>query len=225
MRQAAHALLRQHQVDGLLRVHYHQQVQERPVRKYGQRPAYLRQELQVWVQVEREEAALRSAIQRLGWRVYGTNAPGEHLSLEQAVQAYRDQYRVERSFGRLKGKPLSLTPMYLDDDQRATGLIRLLSLGLRVLTLLEGVVRQRLAQAGEKLTGLYAGNPRRATDRPTTETLLRAFKEVALNVVTVKQQTYRHLSPRSQLQQKILALLGIPVEAYTRLAADSSKPP
>lgn len=225
LRQATHTLLRQHQVDGLLQVHYHEQLQERPVRKYGQRPAYLRQEPQVWVQVERDEAAIRLAVQRLGWRVYGTNAPGEHLSLEQAVQAYRDQYRVERSFGRLKGKPLSLTPMYLDDDQRATGLIRLLSLGVRVLTLLEGVVRQRLAQTGENLTGLYAGNPRRATSRPTTETLLRAFKEVALNVVTVNQKTYRHLSPLSQLQQKILALLDIPVGVYTRLAADSSKPP
>lgn len=225
LRQAAHALLRTHQVEGFLQLHYHEQLQERPVRKYGQRPAYLRQERQVWVQVQREEAAIRRAVQRMGWRVYGTNAPGEHLSLEQAVQAYRDQYRVERSFGRLKGKPLSLTPMYLDDDQRATGLVRLLSLGVRVLTLLEGVARQRLAQTGENLTGLYAGNPRRATSRPTTETLLRAFKEVALNVVTVNQKTYRHLSPLSQLQQKILALLEIPVEVYTRLAAGSSKPP
>jgi transposase len=222
LRQAAHALLRQHQVEGLLRVQYHEQRQERPVRKYGQRPAYLHQERQLWVQIERDEAAIQQAIQRLGWRVYGTNAPEAHLSLEQAVHAYRDQYRVERSFGRLKGKPLSLTPMYLDDDQRATGLIRLLSLGLRVLTLLEGVVRQRLAQTGEHLTGLYAGNPRRATGRPTTETLLRAFKEVTLNVVTVAQQTYRHLSPLSQLQQKILGLLAIPLEVYTRLAVDSS---
>lgn len=225
LRQAAHALLRKHQVEGFLQLHYHEQLQERSVRKYGQRPAYLRQERQVRVQVQREEAAIQRAVQRLGWRVYGTNAPGEHLSMEQAVQAYRDQYRVERSFGRLKGKPLSLTPMYLDDDQRATGLVRLLSLGVRVLTLLEGVVRQRLAHTGEHLTGLYAGNPGRATSRPTTETLLRAFKEVALNLVTVNQKTYRHLSPLSQLQQKILALLDIPVEVYTRLAAVSSKPP
>jgi transposase len=225
LRQAAHALLRKHQVEGLLQLHYHEQLQERPVRKYGQRPAYLRQERQARVQVQREEAAIRRAVQRMGWRVYGTNAPGEYLSLEQAVQAYRDQYRVERSFGRLKGKPLSLSPMYLDDDQRATGLVRLLSLGVRVLTLLEGVARQRLARTGGNLTGLYAGNPKRATSRPTTETLLRAFKEVALNLVTVNQKTYRHLSPLSQLQQKILALLEIPVEVYTRLAAVSAKPP
>jgi transposase len=225
LRQAAHALLRKHQVEGLLQLHYHEQLQERPVRKYGQRPAYLRQERQVRVQVQREEAAIRRAVQRMGWRVYGTNAPGGHLSLEQAVQAYRDQYRVERSFGRLKGRPLSLSPMYLDDDQRATGLVRLLSLGVRVLTLLEGVARQRLARTGEHLTGLYAGNPGRATCRPTTETLLRAFKEVALNLVTLNQKTYRHLSPLSQLQQKILALLEIPVEVYTQLADVSSKPP
>jgi hypothetical protein len=32
------------------------------------------------------------------------------LSLAQAVLAYRSEYQVERSFGRLKGRPLSLTP-------------------------------------------------------------------------------------------------------------------
>jgi len=41
--------------------------------------------------------------------------------LVQAVLAYRHEYLVEHGFGRLKGKPLSLTPMYLQDDQRATG--------------------------------------------------------------------------------------------------------
>jgi len=35
------------------------------------------------------------------------------LSLAQAVLAYRSEYQVERSLGRLKGRPLSLTPMYV----------------------------------------------------------------------------------------------------------------
>ena len=52
---------------------------------------------------------LESAVRRLGWRVYGTNQPAEQLSLEQAVLAYRSEYLVERSLGRLKGRPLSLT--------------------------------------------------------------------------------------------------------------------
>jgi len=161
----------------------------------------------------------------LGWRVYGSNAPQAQLSLEQAVLAYREEYLIERNFGRLKGKPLTLTPMYLEDDRRATGLTRLLSLGLRTLTLLEHVARSQLAKTGEKLGGLYAGNPARTTDRPTTEAMLQAFKEIFLNVVKIGGQTYRHLSSLSKLQLKILDLLNIPTSTYTALAAYSENPP
>jgi transposase len=61
--------------------------------------------------------------------------------------------------------------MYLQDDQRATGLTRLLSIGLRILTLIEHGARRQLQQAEEKLSGLYAGNPKRANERPITEAL------------------------------------------------------
>lgn len=210
LRQATETLIQQHQVEGLLAVQYSEQVHERRVRKYKER--------QVSVAVWGNESAVQEAIRRQGWRVYGTNAPAGELSLEQAVLAYRAEYLVERNFGRLKGKPLTLTPMYLEDDDRVTGLIRLLSLGLRVLTLLEYIARCRLVETGEKLSGLYAGNPKRATDRPTTEALLRAFKDIFLNVVNLDEQTYRHLTPLSELQLKILALLDLPAEIYTRLA-------
>jgi hypothetical protein len=43
--------------------------------------------------------------------------------------------------GRLKGHPLLLTPIYLEWDDYATGLIRLLSVALWVLTRLEFVGR------------------------------------------------------------------------------------
>ncbi len=225
LQQAAEALLKRHRVEGLLKVHYHEQVEERWVRAYGSRPAEKRRRCDFQVQVEEDETAIEQAMRRLGWRVYGTNQSPQQCSLEQAVLAYREEYQVERSLGRLKGKPLSLTPMYLHDDQRATGLIRVLSLGVRVLTLLEGVVRRKLADTGEKLKGLYAGNPTRATDRPTTELMLRAFKYVSLSLVTMEQQTHVHLSPLSDLQQMILHLLELPLETYTRLESNSFKPP
>ena len=218
LRQTTEALIQQHQVEGLLEVQYREQVHERRVRKYRERPAETRLERQVSVVVQENESAVQEAIRRLGWRVYGTNAPAEDLSLEQAVLAYRAEYLVERNFGRLKGKPLTLTPMYLEDDDRATGLIRLLSIGLRVLTLLEYIVRSHLAETGEKLCGLYAGNPKRATDRPTTEALLRTFKDIFLNSIILEEQTYCHLTPLSELQLKILTLLDLPAEIYTRLA-------
>jgi transposase len=105
----------------------------------------VKQESQATVEVRVDEEALESAVRRLGWRISSTNQPADQLSLEQAVLASRSEYLVERSLGRLKGRPLSLTPMYVQRDDHATGLIRLLSIALRVLTLVEFVVRRQLA--------------------------------------------------------------------------------
>lgn len=225
LQQAAEALVARYDVGGLLTLTYNETVHERHVRKYGARPAETRTERTLQLAVARDAAAIATAERRLGWRVYGTNQPAAELTLEQAVLAYRDEYLVERGFGRLKGRSLSLTPMYLADDDRATGLIRWLTVGLRVLTLLEGVVRRRLQETGAQLAGLYAGNPTRATARPSAESLLRAFKGLNLSVVTLADQTYRHMTPLSAVQHKILALLDYPVTIYTELTVNSANPP
>ncbi len=224
LQQAAQALLKEHRVEGLLRLAIEEQVTERAVRAYGSRPAAVRVEHTFHLHSEVDEAAVRAATRRLGWRVYATNHPKPTLSLEQAVLAYREEYLVERGFGRLKGKPLSLSPMYVQSDQRATGLIHLLSLALRVLTLLEWRCRQRLADQHESLPGLYAGNPKRTTSRPTAEALLQAFQLIHLSVVMLGQQTHRHLTPLSEVQQRILDLLDVSPAIYDRLGAESPKP-
>jgi transposase len=69
--------------------------------------------------------AVATAVRQLGWRVYVASQPADQFTLEQAVLADHYQYRVERDMGRLKGRPLSLTPMYLARDDHVTGLIRL----------------------------------------------------------------------------------------------------
>ena len=164
------------------------------------------------VEVRVDAAALEAAMRRFGWRMYGTNQPVLQLSLGQAVLAYRSAYQVERSLGRLKGRPLSLTPMYVQRDDHATGLIRFLSVALRVLTRLEFVVRRQFAAAGAPLAGLYAGNPKRATDRPTAEGLLEALQDSTLTLIQSPQQTDRHLTVLRPLQRRILALLGQPFQ-------------
>ena len=221
LRQAAETMLQQQDLQGLLQVQIGEEVQKRQVRQYGGHPAETRREHRLTLTVQRSERAIQKTIRRFGWRVYGTNHPQSQLSLPQAVLAYREEYIVEHCFGRLKGKPLSLTPMYLEDDRHATGLTRLLSIGIRILTLLEHRARSHLAEQGEKLSGLYAGNPTRATDRPTTEALLRAFENIYLNFVTVGGQTYHHLTPLSKLQREILRLLELPASIYTRLDTES----
>jgi transposase len=225
LQQAAQALLKAYQVQGLIRLQIDEQVGERPVRAYGTHPTTVRVERSFHLHSEVDQAAVSAATRRLGWRVYVTNHPEQTLSLEQAVLAYREEYLVERGFGRLKGKPLSLSPMYVQSDQRATGLIYLLSVALRILTILEGRCRQRLADQHESLPGLYAGNPKRTTSRPTAEALLQAFRLIHLSVVTLGQQAHRHLTPLSELQLRILGLLDVSPVIYGRLGAESPQPP
>lgn len=211
------AILKRYQVHGLLEVTY-QEIRPEPGSKSWWKRDYQ-------VQVSQNEAALQAVGRYFGWRVYATNAPQEMLSMEQAALAYRDQYLVERGFGRLKGKPLSLSPMYLHDDNRATGLVRLLSLALRLLTLLEYGPRQRLAQEGQQLVGLYAGNPKRATARPTAEAMLKAFKGITLSLISLDGQLHQHITPLSEVQHTILSLLDMPAAIYSDLPAAVANSP
>jgi transposase len=221
---AVDEILARYQVQGLLQVRSAEHVWERPLRRDGNRPATVRVERDVWVTAGVDQEAVEAAVRRRGWRGYATNAPAEQLSLPQAVLAYRSEYLIERDMGHLKGKPLSLTPMDLERDDHATGLIRLLSIGLRVLTLLEFVVRRRLKAAGSQLAGLYAGNPQRATAQPTAERLLEAFHQVTLTIIREGRKRRHHLTPLSSWQQRILRLLDLPPAIYTRLCADSHTP-
>jgi transposase len=221
------ALLERHQVTGLLTVTLTAETQTRSIRAYRGQAAREETTYTMTLASQRNDSALQAAEARLGWQVYVTNRPVGQFSLEQVVLAYRDQYLVEHPIGRLKGAPLSLSPVYLSRDEHVTGLVRLLTLGVRVLCALEYGVRQNLAQApGEQvLTGLYAGQPNRQTRRPTAERILEAFRNLTLTVVELPGQVIRHLTPLSALQQRLLALAGVEQTCYARLVEHSSEPP
>jgi transposase len=217
LEQAAQAIISRHKMTGCFRLTLHEEVNERRVRAYAGRPEEVRTEREVSLGFERDATVIQTITRLFGWRVYGTNQPAADFSLEQAVLAYRDEYLVERNFGRLKGKSLALTPMYVQDDQRATGLIRLLSIGLRALTLLEHLARQNLKQNGQKLAGVYAGNPKRATATPTAETLLRVFKNIYLTTIHLAGQKHHHITPLTPVQNQILLLCDLPASIYEAL--------
>ena len=210
---------------GLLPVRYTDRFRERPLQRSGSRGPTVRLEWDGQVAVSLDQEALAAAVRQLGWRVYATTQSPEQLSLQEAVLVYRNEYLVERTMGRLKGRPLSLTPLYLEREDQATGLLRLLSIGWRVLSLLECGVRQRLARAKTKREGVYVGNPKRSTTHPTAERLLEAFQGLMLTLIREGRRRRCHLTPLSRVQQRILALLDFPVASYTRRCPDAHKPP
>jgi transposase len=214
----AEAILRKHRVEGLLKLDFILHTERRTIRKYGDRPERIEERTWYTIQTTRNAAAIRAARRRLGWRLSVTNAPATDFSFTAAVLIYRDAPNVERDFTRLKG-PLGIRPLYVQRDDHAKGMVHLLSLALRVLTLVEHVVRQQLQATGEALAGLYPGNPTRETARPTAERLLRAFRGITLTIIHLPGQTVRHVTPLSSLQKRILSLLGLSEALYENLAA------
>ena len=153
-----------------------------------------------------------------GWRLYATNAPPQRLSLEQAVLSYREQWQPERGFHRFKRGRLPALPIYFQDDQRIRGLMFLLTIALQVFTLMEFVVRRQLEQSQQSLQGLYHGNPKRTTQRPTAEKLLAAFSDITAYFY---RDGSTEISPLNSLQRQILHLMKISESIYLDLEKKS----
>jgi transposase len=220
----------QHRVSGLLQVSW--QREEQSVTRYvgrgrGSPTRPTRTEVNVRyvvTDVRRDEEAVAKQRHRLGWRVQVTNAPKAKMTLAQAVIHYRGGWSLERDFHLVKDRPLGISPLYVRDDDQIIGLTRLLSLVLRLLTLIEIKVRQGLASGKETLAGLYEGQTSRATDRPTATRLLKAFAraEITLTRVELGGQLLWHITPLSVLLERILTYLDLPRSLYDSLAVNSS---
>jgi transposase len=222
LREAVQAVVTRYRVEGLLSVQIQREVQHRSLRAYRDRPARVEEQPRYVVQVSPDLPAIERFERTLGWRAYATNAPPGDLSLTQGVQAYRDEWLVERNCARLKGRPLSLSPVWLTRHDHAIGLTRLLTLAARLLALVEYDVRRQLAETQQTLVGLYPGQATRTTAQPTTERLLLAFKEVTLSIRRTGKQLELHITPLSDLQRTILKLMGCPPNLYEQFAFDSS---
>ena len=174
--------------------------------------------------VQRNEEAIATRQHRLGWRVQGTNAPVDRLPLPQAVRHYRDGWSLERDFHLVKALPLGLSPLFVWKDEQIKGLTRLLTLALRLLTLLETQVRRGLEQAQEPLAGLYEGSPTRTTERPTGTRILKAFARAQITLTRVEMGACIswHLTPLAPLHEQLLRSLHLPTSLYTALAYNTS---
>jgi transposase len=100
MQAAADQVLQPYRVVDLLKLQIVEQSTERHTRAYGARPARTELERTVTLQADIDEPAVQATVRWFGWRVYATNQPPETLSLEKAVLAYREEYLIERGFGR-----------------------------------------------------------------------------------------------------------------------------
>ena len=216
----AQNIIKKRQVEGLLTV----TVTENTINKkqYENRGRPGENSPYTWVQERRlklefqtNETAIEEQRLLAGWRVYVVNLPAASLSLEQAINYYRDEWLVEHSFHRFKKGSLPALPLFLRLDERIRGLMLLLMVALQALTLLEFVSHRQLKTNHETIAGLVPGNPKMKTDHPSAERILTQFDGLHLFI----EETETHLNARlievlTPIQQRLLALLEIPETIY-----------
>ena len=208
------AILKQHRVHDCFNITINYELvspRRRRGRRRSQQPSPQDYQEQFRLSVERHTCAIEQARQLAGWRIYVTNSPAPRLSLSQAVGYYRAQWQLERGYHRFKRGKLPALPIFLSNEQRIVGLMFVLTIALRGFTVIEYRVRRQLHEHDQQLAGLYAGNPKRKTQRPSAEQLLGAFCNLT---------RYHHrdgtteMTPLNKLQRQILKLMAIPEAIY-----------
>ena len=216
--------LTMHRVEGLLRVTWDKQV-EQATPYVGRGRGSVHREKRVIqrtryhiTQITRQKDIIAAHSQRLGWKAFVTTAGHPRLSLQDAGLGYRNAYRVERIFNRLKSR-VHIAPLFVKLNEQIEGLTYLLTLGVRVLTVTEFVLRQSLATAQASLPGLHPENKHKRTDKPTAERILKAFSAISLTIIknAAGEDILRRLTPLSGLQEEILQRLGLGVTLYRQL--------
>ncbi len=217
-------VLTAHRVDGLLSVAWEKQV-EQTTHYVGRGRGSLSREKRVIqktrshiTHIARQEDTIVARRQRFGWKTFVTNAGPKRLSLQDAVLGYRNEYRVERIFHRLKSR-VHIAPLFVKLNDQIEGLTYLLTLGVRVLTVMEFVLRRSLQNDHAKLPGLHPENKTKMTDTPTAERILKAFANVSLTIIqnAAGEDILRRLTPLSGLQKDILQRLGLDAALYGQL--------
>ncbi len=218
----ATAIVKQHKVEGFLSYAYVREVQKKEAyvgkgrgsknraKKVTERVRYQ------MTQVLRETHTIEEEKKTYGWKAYVTDVPEERLDFLAVQKLYRKQYRIELIFKRLKSR-LKISAFYVKRDDQTQGMTHLLTLAVRVCSLIQFVVRRSLTRTHETLVGLHPGNPQKATEIPTCEKLLHAFSKITLTIIDLGGTTIRHLTPLSQLQTDILRHLGLDPGIYKNL--------
>lgn len=87
-----------------------------------------------------------------------------------------------------------------------------------LFSILYFVVKCKPQQNQEKLPGLIENNPKKGLDNPTNERLIKAFDQINLTIVHLPDRSLRYVTTLTDLQCRILELLGLSPASYTRLA-------
>ncbi len=218
-------IIKQYEMESI--ISYTIEEDEKIIEKRGWKnhPARTEKQTNYTIKVQIDKSQLVKTKNLLGWRVYASNCLDKTFDVEKAVTVYRNEYIIEKRFNYLKNKPLNLVPLYVRKDTRITGLVNVLLLALRIISIIEYKIKENLAKEKKELEKMYPGNPNRKTKSPSIMLILMAFLDI--NYIEVKipsiQDVLISVTKLNDLQKKILKLLDLSETLYTNLDTSINK--
>jgi len=138
------------------------------------------------------------------------------LSPAQVLEAHKGQPMIEKRFEQIKTVH-EIAPVFLKDEGRIEALFTLYFLALLVQALIERELR--LAMIREKIVELPLYPEQRQCAHPTTEQVLRLFSLAERHKLLQDGHTIQVFDAQlTDLRRQLLALLGVPTEAFRAFA-------
>ena len=202
LNESINKILKKYEMSDLFKVTYHTEA-------YKKLQRYV-------IKVERNEDEVNQKKNKCGWRPMVTNTSKEKLSFQAAIETYRAEWTLERCFRISKKSHLGISPLYLRKDKRLKGITRLLSIGVRIITLLEYHICKNLKETEETILGLDVAHPNKAIKTPTAQSIFKKFcrEKIMLSRVIVNGKIYWGITQMSETVRKVLIHLKIPLEVY-----------
>jgi len=157
--------------------------------------------------------AYEKALDRCGYYPLVTNKAGSELSIEAAMQAHKNQYKVEHTNRRAKGS-YRLEPIHIHTPQRIEAYLFLFKIALQVVSLMERNARTNICLRDRGLDNFMPNKTDYRT--PKAEYLLQKFEYVVHGEMRLPDgNTYGFVSKLTNTQRDILEVLGVPEACYT----------
>jgi transposase len=162
---------------------------------------------------EWDEASIKQSESECGYFVLVTNKPVEKLSIQEALQTYKKQFKVETVFSRLKG-PLQVIPIRLELPRRIESMMYMLISCVQVMTLMDRTAEQNLSSKNKKLHGLFPKN--RGVERPKAEYMTDGLRKLSLEFVQIGGTVKVQVGHLHSLECELLDLMGAETQLYSK---------
>ena len=199
LHKAAQEISASYDVVGLVEISCQEDLAARTIRRYRGRPTTTRVNHLFHISAHLNEQAFTERLKELGWNVYVT-------TLEAQLLGFRDLLEMPNTSSpfiqRLNERQLSILPGVIQRPEHMRGTVRLLSLALRCLALLDYASTAH-GSANDGMATAYSGDE-----------FLRCFHNLTLTTVYDGCQEHRHLTALSTRQRHMLDILGLPYSLY-----------